>query len=440
MDTVRYGSRGNSVLLLQLALRREGSFRGELDGIFGTRTLNAVRRFQSAHGLTPDGVAGRRTVEAAEPYLYGFFRYKLKPGDSFYRLAKRFGTEANAVAAANPRLDPAELAVGAQVVIPLTPSVTPSDAPYSSELMGYIAGGLAARYPEIRQETIGTSVLGKPIWAFRLGRGSARLLIAAAFHANEWITAPLTLDFLESMARAAASHGTVAGRSAAELLKRAELIVVPLVDPDGADLVNSAVSKQGFARSLAIAEDFPDVPFPSGWKANIAGIDLNLSFPAGWEEAKRIKSAMGWTRPAPRDYPGRAPLEAPEARAVHDLIEREDPVMLLCFHTQGGEIYLRYNGLEPECSERIGERLAQVSGYEPADTPENSSYAGCRDWFIERFRRPGFTVEAGRGKNPLPLSELARLKEDNFPLMVTALEEAGRLRGQPPRDSAELSF
>ena len=52
METVRYGSQGNDVLLLQLALSRAGFYRGGLDGVFGTRTLNAVRRLNP---VTPKG-------------------------------------------------------------------------------------------------------------------------------------------------------------------------------------------------------------------------------------------------------------------------------------------------------------------------------------------------------------------------------------------------
>jgi g-D-glutamyl-meso-diaminopimelate peptidase len=428
MEIIRYGSAGNAVRLLQLALRREGSLRAAPGGEFGTRTLSAARRFQAARGLTPDGVIGMKTWAALEPYLYGVIRHRLRAGDTLYRLGKKYGVSAAAVQAANPALDPASLPVGREITIPLPFPLVPTDMPYSSELISLIVRGLGMRYPFIQTETIGASVLGRPLYSLRMGRGGRRLFINAAHHANEWITTPLVMDFLETYAAAYAANGTLAGRSAKELFASVTLFIAPMVDPDGVDLVCGAMGKEGFARALAIAENYPRIPFPSGWKANIEGVDLNLSYPAGWEEAKRIKFAQGFTRPAPRDFVGKAPLSAPEARAVYEYTLKNGFDMTLSYHTQGGEIYWSYGDIEPESARAIGERLAQVSGYTLTEAPPASSYAGYKDWFIKEYGRPGYTIEAGRGENPLPLSQYGRIREDNFPLIVTAMEACAALK------------
>ena len=53
----------------------------------------------------------------------------------------------------------------------------------------------------------------------------------------------------------------------------------------------------------------------------------------------------------------------------------------------------------------LGERFAAVSGYALAETPYASGFAGYKDWFIQDYDRPGYTIEVGRGVNPLPLAD-----------------------------------
>ena len=53
--------------------------------------------------------------------------------------------------------------------------------------------------------------------------------------------------------------------------------------------------------------------------------------------------------------------------------------------------------------------LADACGYRLADPEGLAVGGGFKDWFIETFDRPAFTVECGRGRNPLPLSDLGPL-------------------------------
>ena len=96
----------------------------------------------------------------------------------------------------------------------------------------------------------------------------------------------MLLEFAQALARAWEEDGEIGGVSARALLERSTVYIAPLINPDGTDLVTGCL-KEGpvLARARALAASWPELPFPSGWKANLRGVDLNLQYPAGWEAA-----------------------------------------------------------------------------------------------------------------------------------------------------------
>jgi len=64
----RYGSTGNEVIQIQTKLKRWGYYNGNIDGVYGSKTVAAVRWFQSKNGLTVDGIAGPKTLAAMGIY------------------------------------------------------------------------------------------------------------------------------------------------------------------------------------------------------------------------------------------------------------------------------------------------------------------------------------------------------------------------------------
>ena len=301
-------------------------------------------------------------------------------------------------------------------------SVVKTDVPMTAALCESIIRQLAETYPFIKVETLTDTAFGRPVWAMVMGEGDRHVLYSAAHHANEWITAPLLLKFAEEVAEAYQTDGMIYGVQARDLLENTMIHLVPMVDPDGVDLVTGAIGPRTpeYERARQIAGNFPDIPFPDGWKANLKGVDLNLQYPAGWMIAREIKFGEGFDRPAPRDYVGRAPLDQRESRALADYTEMVDPDLVLAYHTQGKVIYWQFRDYQVPGAKQLGEEFARLSGYELADVPYESSFAGYKDWFIQKFRRPGYTIEAGSGENPLPLSQFEEIYRDNLPILVTA--------------------
>lgn len=297
-------------------------------------------------------------------------------------------------------------------------SIVRTDIPMTSALAGDTLEALGAAYPFLQTELLARTAFGRPITAASMGRGDRRVLYSAAHHANEWLTATVLLKFLEDYAQALETDGTIGGVSARELYETATIFLVPMVDPDGVDLVTGAVTEKEREQARALAEFYPNIPFPDGWKANLSGVDLNLQYPAGWLTAREIKFAQGYTRPGPRDFVGRFPLSQPEAQALADYTQRIDPELVIAWHSQGEVIYWQYGGIEVPGAREIAERFADLSGYRLEDTPYNSSFAGYKDWFIQTYRRPGFTIEVGSGENPLPLSQFAEIYTASLPILV----------------------
>ena len=127
--------------------------------------------------------------------------------------------------------------------------------------------------------------------------------------------------------------------------------------------------------------------------------------------------------PAPRDFVGEAPLTAPESVAVYELTKENDFLLILAYHTQGEVIYWKYLDYEPARSKEIADYFASVSGYAVEETPSASGYAGYKDWFIEEYDRPGYTVEAGMGENPLPMTQVERIYHDNKGILVGGMTQ-----------------
>ena len=211
-------------------------------------------------------------------------------------------------------------------------------------------------YPFCRTEVLTQTAFGRPLRTLVIGNGPRKVLYSAAHHANEWITSLLILKFAEEFAEAIASNGQIAGMDAGELAKTATVYMVPMVDPDGVDLVVGATLPGTVEYEIArrLSDNYPDIPFPDGWKANLLGVDLNLQYPAGWLLAREIKFSQGYNRPAPRDFVGRAPLSQRESRALARYTEEVDPELVLAYHTQGKAIYWQFRDYRVPGAKELG--------------------------------------------------------------------------------------
>ncbi len=172
------------------------------------------------------------------------------------------------------------------------------DFEFSSNLLYENLRILKQSYPFIQTGSIGKSIMGKDIPFVRVGRGQKEVFYSASYHANEWITSLVLLEFLYDYCYTIQTNSTIWNFDARRLFDSVSIYIVPLVNPDGVDLVTGALPKSSpsYKQAAKIAYGFATIPFPDGWKANIRGVDLNLQFPAGWQQAREIKYEQGFTR------------------------------------------------------------------------------------------------------------------------------------------------
>ena len=64
-----------------------------------------------------------------------------------------------------------------------------------------------------------------------------------------------------------------------------------------------------------------------------------------------------------------------------------------------------------------------LSGYAVEETPTESGYAGYKDWFIQEYDRPGYTIEAGLGVNPLSMEQFPQIYRDNYYILVGGMTQ-----------------
>lgn len=274
---------------------------------------------------------------------------------------------------------------------------------------------LKKAYPCLGVHLIGRSLCQRGIYSLRIGRSENPLLIAAGFHGQEWMTSLLALRFAEILLHSKACGVPICGIDTSCISR--EVIILPCVNPDGVQ-----IAINGIDGAWKYAENVEKIMHSSceKWNANAHGVDINHNFDAGWTELRNMEIEAGIVAPSPRRYGGYMPESEPETVALVNFTKLRKPRMAIALHSQGEEIFWEYGTKKPPESERIARILAASSGYTLVKNSSLASHGGYKDWFIDFFNRPAFTVEVGKGENPLPLSDFEPILKDIIPMLTLA--------------------
>lgn len=265
-----------------------------------------------------------------------------------------------------------------------------------------IINTLCSKFSFIKHSYIGKSVCDRCIDSLHIGNTKKRILYAGGFHGSEYLTTLALLKFLEECAESVMNNNLIGKYDIAKLLKIRGLTIVPCVNPDGVEIAlngsNSALKYKTLVERVSTNT--------KNWKANARGVDINHNFNAGWYALKQRELSLGINRPAPTRYGGTHPESEPETKALTRLCKSVSFERALALHSQGREIYCCFGRHTPVQSFRLASVFSEASCYNIAFPEEIATGGGFKDWFIEKFRRPGLTIEMGLGENPLPLTDL----------------------------------
>lgn len=225
MEVLKLNSKGTLVEYLQSLLSTLGFGNPTVDGIFGKETEKSVINFQRNFFLTPDGIVGSNTWNKLFTFSY----------------------------------------------------IVPTNVSYGYNILSINLDGFKKRYPFLNFGSIGYSNLGRTIPYIRFGTGRKQVFYSASIHANEYITSILLMKYIENLSEAYLNNSTIYDYRARFLFDNVSLFIVPMVNPDGVDLVVGNIQKylpQIYDYAKVLSTNYPTIPFPSGWKANIRGVNF----------------------------------------------------------------------------------------------------------------------------------------------------------------------
>ncbi|MCX5752963.1 MAG: M14 family zinc carboxypeptidase [Candidatus Krumholzibacteria bacterium] len=260
--------------------------------------------------------------------------------------------------------------------------------------MNALLDSLALANPSLaRVDTLGTSLLGRPIRAIRISdnvaadEGEPEILIMGAHHSREIMSVEVPLLFAKYLLERYGTDAAVTG-----LVDTRAVWIVPMMNVDGHVYV-----EQNHDGSSAIWWNKNRRPNGDG----SYGVDLNRNYSYNWGYDDEGSSPETWSG----QYRGTGPFSERETRAVRDLCARRHFVLSLSYHSYGEQIlfpwgYAALDTPDNDLFFAIGDSLRQGNGYAVGNAASGEIYltnGDSDDWLYgdtqAKNRIFGFTIE-----------------------------------------------
>lgn len=269
--------------------------------------------------------------------------------------------------------------------------------------------------------SIGSSWMERQLCCAALGEGEEEegVVFVGAHHGMEWISSQILLRFLEDILEHLENNARFTGYNIASIFKKNRLYIIPMLNPDGVEISIKGIEPEHFLYDRLVRQNNESADF-SHWQANMRGVDLNHNYDYLWGRQKGLEKELDITTGCPSRYGGEAPESEKETRALCDFLRTICPRMLLSFHSQGEEIYCDMGPDAPPKSLNTASFLSHLCGYKLVEASGLTACGGLKDWFMKAFQKPAFTIELGRGENPLPLRDFENVYKKILPVLLNA--------------------
>ncbi len=275
---------------------------------------------------------------------------------------------------------------------------------YSYENMCEDALRLGQMYPDlIKVSGIGKSVENRDLLLMEFGRGKNKIFVCGTHHAREYIASTYLMYTVDRYAYAYKKGDMWGKYNPKDILDNITFCIVPMVNPDGVNLVQNGIKSTGYASSLSKMKIYESPGFGySAWKANIRGVDVNWNYNKDWSVYNNLnpRGSTGFNG----DYAN----SEPETAAVSKYVDSNSFDAFLSLHTQGQIFYWADDMSNPSY---INELIAKDTGFKGIYDNGKGSGGSFFDYVYRKFNKPTITVELCPyvGNYPYPNKDFDRI-------------------------------
>ena len=274
------------------------------------------------------------------------------------------------------------------------------------------------KYDFVFTEILGQSYRKRDTLAMKIGNQENACLLVGGVHGMEWLTSLLLLSFLDTVCQSIKYHYKIYDIDLKSLIYKRGVCFVPCLNPDGTEIsIHGSTSAKNYA---ALVKEISNGNTKT-WQANARGVDLNHNFDAKWQELNILEKQEGILGPSKTRFGGQSPESEIETQILVNFCKKNNYRHAIAFHSQGEEIYWSFGENKPENSFLLASLFSNLSSYKLSQPEGLAVGGGFKDWFIEKFNRPAFTIEIGKGKNPLPISDFPSIYERLEKMLVFSI-------------------